>query len=272
MLKLAGGTDEQAKKQSFGKENSPYLNDQYRTAWQEQYGADNSGRGSAVVKEVLPRPILWAPTVICSGPWRRANLRTSSTSMVVVDQPGSWERILNWFVWSGQVYTVIGSSPLIMKIGDRRVVSRCWSELIGVVLTRPGHRWVGALVFSFASSLFTINYRELPTTAVKIERNPRLTCSRSSEKVILTFCYNSIKMSDLLGDSENDNLSRDVDIRSSSGSTVSSDSSDRTVASAELATTTLDYLSDVFDIFTPRRLVAPTRHVLEGARRLRQIL
>ncbi|GMN61194.1 hypothetical protein TIFTF001_030279 [Ficus carica] len=73
---------------------------------QGQYEADNPGRGSVVVGEVLPRPILQSLIVICSGPWRKANLKASSTSEVVVDQPGARGRILhNWFVWSGRLYT-----------------------------------------------------------------------------------------------------------------------------------------------------------------------
>ena len=78
---------------------------QYGTAWQGQYEADNPSIGSVVVGEVLPRPVLWAPTLICSGPWRKANLRASNTSEVVIDQPGAQGRILhNRFVWSGSLY------------------------------------------------------------------------------------------------------------------------------------------------------------------------
>ena len=70
-----------------------------------------------MVGKVLLELVLWAPIVICSGHWSRANLRTSSISEVVVDQPDSQGKILNWFVWFGRVYTVIDSSPLIVKIG-----------------------------------------------------------------------------------------------------------------------------------------------------------
>ena len=79
-------------------------------------------------------------------------------------------------------------------------------------------------------------------------------------------------MSGLSGDFENDNLSEDVDITSSSRSTNSSDSNDRTMALAEQAARTSDYLSDVSDILIPRRLIAPTGHAREGAQRLRRIL
>ncbi|GMN33011.1 hypothetical protein TIFTF001_044750 [Ficus carica] len=58
----------------------------------------------------------------------------------------------------------------------------------------------------------------------------------------------------------------------SSRSTDSSNSNGCTVALAERATRTPYYLSDVSDILTPRRLIAPTRHAREGAQRLRQIL
>ncbi|GMN68664.1 hypothetical protein TIFTF001_037722 [Ficus carica] len=51
--------------------------------------------GSAVVEKVLPRAVLWIPTVICLGLWRMVNLRISSTSKVVVYQPGSRGRFLN---------------------------------------------------------------------------------------------------------------------------------------------------------------------------------
>ncbi|GMN60541.1 hypothetical protein TIFTF001_029627 [Ficus carica] len=73
-------------------------------------------------------------------------------------------------------------------------------------------------------------------------------------------------------DSENNNLYRDVYITGFSGSTNSSNSNDRTVASTEQAMKTPDYLSDVSDIPTPRSLVTPTGHALEGIQRLRQIL
>ena len=88
----------------------------YGTAWQEQYGVDNPVKGLAVVEKVLRIAVLRAPTVICSGLWRMVNLRTSCTLEVVVDQTGSRERILYWFVWYGRVYTVIDSSSLIVKI------------------------------------------------------------------------------------------------------------------------------------------------------------
>ncbi|GMN38576.1 hypothetical protein TIFTF001_007813 [Ficus carica] len=79
-------------------------------------------------------------------------------------------------------------------------------------------------------------------------------------------------MSNLSDNSKNDNISGDVNITGSSGSTDSSDSSDRTVASAEQVARTLHYLSDVSDIPTPRRLVAPTGYAREGIQRLRQIM
>ncbi|GMN52345.1 hypothetical protein TIFTF001_021494 [Ficus carica] len=47
-----------------GRNKDKYSN---RTAWQGQYKADNLGRGSVVVGEVLSGPVLRAPIVICSG-------------------------------------------------------------------------------------------------------------------------------------------------------------------------------------------------------------
>ncbi|GMN68684.1 hypothetical protein TIFTF001_037742 [Ficus carica] len=59
--------------------------------------------GSAVVEKVLPRAVLWIPTVICLGLWRMVNLRISSTSKVVVYQPGSQGRFLNCLFTSEHV-------------------------------------------------------------------------------------------------------------------------------------------------------------------------
>ncbi|GMN57043.1 hypothetical protein TIFTF001_026140 [Ficus carica] len=143
----------------------------------------------------FPEPVLRAPIVICTGLWRMDNLRTNSEQVAfrrrrnytINRSPLSTHGLIRQgFSWTrGHDY-----------LGDRCVVLRCWSDLIKVVITRPGRCWSG--------------------------------------------------------DSEKDNLPGDVDIIGSLRSTDSSDSSDRTVASAEQAARTSDYLSDVSDIPTPR--------------------
>ncbi|GMN59407.1 hypothetical protein TIFTF001_028495 [Ficus carica] len=77
-------------------------------------------------------------------------------------------------------------------------------------------------------------------------------------------------MSDLSSDSVNVNLSWEFDIIGSSS--TDSDSTDRTEDEVEQAPRTLDYLSDVSDIPTLRRLVMPTSIAREGIGRLMQIL
>ncbi|GMN48310.1 hypothetical protein TIFTF001_017481 [Ficus carica] len=78
-------------------------------------------------------------------------------------------------------------------------------------------------------------------------------------------------MSDHLSDSENDNLSGDVDITGSSSSIVSS-SSDTTGEVAEQGTRTPDNLSGISDIPSPDRPATPTSQVREGAALLEEIL
>ena len=78
-------------------------------------------------------------------------------------------------------------------------------------------------------------------------------------------------MSNLSTDSENDSLLGEVDITGLS-STDSLDSNDRTEDVVEQAARTPDYLLDVFDIPTPRRLVAATSHVRKDVGLLRHNL
>lgn len=79
-------------------------------------------------------------------------------------------------------------------------------------------------------------------------------------------------MSDMSGDSENAYFSEEVDIIGSLGSTDSSDSSDDVTDLVEQAGKTLDNLSSISDIPTPRRKAMLTGYVQEGTQRLRQIL
>ena len=78
-------------------------------------------------------------------------------------------------------------------------------------------------------------------------------------------------MSNLSIDSENDSLSGEVDIIGLS-STDSLDSNDWTEDMVEQVARTLDYLLDVFDIPTLRRLVAAISYVRKDVGLLRQNL
>ena len=78
-------------------------------------------------------------------------------------------------------------------------------------------------------------------------------------------------MRDYISNSENDNLSGDVDVTGSSSSIVSS-SSDTTGEAAEQGARTPDNLSGISDIPSPDRSVSPTAQAREGVAQLEQIL
>ncbi|GMN49626.1 hypothetical protein TIFTF001_018783 [Ficus carica] len=79
-----------------------------------------------------------------------------------------------------------------------------------------------------------------------VSQSPMVICKRLSKESF------SEKMSDLSGDSENNNLSIEVDITGSSESTDSFDSTDHTTNSTEQVRRTLDNLSGISDIPTLR--------------------
>ncbi|GMN53243.1 hypothetical protein TIFTF001_022391 [Ficus carica] len=91
---------------------------------------------------------------------------------------------------------------------------------------------------------------------------PDISCRGSAHQPRLALSI--FNMSDQYTDSENDNLSGEVDITSTS-STDSSDTTDQTGDKVEQGTRTPDYLLDIFDIPTSSSLVVPTSQAREGA-------
>ena len=77
-------------------------------------------------------------------------------------------------------------------------------------------------------------------------------------KLLLPCIAFSKKMNDMSSDSENDNLSMEVDITGSSKSVESSKSIDHTADLAGQAGGTSDNLSSISDIPTPRGWPVPT--------------
>ncbi|GMN71773.1 hypothetical protein TIFTF001_053447 [Ficus carica] len=213
---------------------------------------------SGVMRDDLSGPR--APTPATNCPGYTVDIDDTRYSS---NAEGSSFTIFTWSAYPRKGDFVVGSnctiniSPLSISGMIRPGMFYAPTNPNDRALDRPGRMLLcNGRSCSWCHRSALVSYREL------LIEFPKLSSSRRSEKI--NYLPSSFNISDHLSDSENDNLSRDVDFTGSSSSIVSL-SSDTTGEAVEQGARTSDYLSDIYDIPSPDRSVIPTTHAREVA-------